>query len=295
MLKYFLIVNPMSGHKKGHSILEMINKVFEKRNIALSIAISTHKNHPYELAKSAILEEFDAICIVGGDGTFHEVINGMLNRSDKKRLPLGFIPAGTGNSLMHDLGCLDPIEAAQKILDGRMGKLDLFEINANGELIYGFNILGWGMPAAINVLAEKMRWMGGQRYNIATILEVLKNQKKQVIFVVDGKRMVGQFEFFLVCNTMYTGNGMKMAPDAKLDDGLLDILIVKKISRVKLFSLFVKVFKGNHIGDPSIEHYRAREFSIISSSHDPLIIDGQNIGYTPIHASVLPDQLVIFK
>ena len=84
MAKYYIIVNPMSGQKKGHTILEMIKPVFEKGNIGLDIAISTHKNHPYQLAKSITLEGIDAICIAGGDGTFHEVINELLNTPDKK-------------------------------------------------------------------------------------------------------------------------------------------------------------------------------------------------------------------
>lgn len=294
MPKYYFIINPMSGHKKGHAILESAKKIFEKANVALDIDISTHKNHPYELAKKKNLDDIDAICIAGGDGTFHEVINGMLSRPDQKRLPLGFIPAGTGNSLMHDMDCLDPIQAVRNIIAHKMGKIDVFEINANGEKIYSFNILGWGIPVSINTLAEKMRWIGGQRYNIASIIEVIKNQTRQVKFVIDGKPIEGEYGFFLVCNTKYTGNGMKMAPDAEINDGYLDVLIAKKISRLKLLSLFAKVFSGKHIHDPAIEYYRAKEFSIITSRQDPLIIDGQNVGYTPVHAKLLSKQLEIF-
>lgn len=294
MPKYYLIVNPMSGHKKGHSILEKVKGVFENAGIEIDADISTHKNHPFELAQSKSLNEFDAICVAGGDGTFHEVINGMMSRSDNKRLPIGFIPAGTGNSLMHDFDCLDPVEAAQRIVANQKGKLDVFEIDANGETIYGFNILGWGIPVAINILAEKMRWVGGQRYNLASVIEVIKNQTQQVKFIIDGKEMNGEYGFFLVCNTMYTGNGMKMAPDAKLDDGYLDILIAKKVSRIKLLALFAKVFKGNHINDSAIEYHRAKEFSIITNSNDPLNIDGQNVGFSPVHAKVLAEQLDIF-
>ncbi len=284
----------MSGRKKGRSILDKIKGVFEKAKVTLIIDITSHKNHPYELAKAKSLDGVDAICIVGGDGTYHEVINGMLNRSDGKRLPLGFIPAGTGNSLMHDLDCLDPLKAVQKILINRLGKLDVFEIEANGETIYSFNILGWGIPVAINILAEKMRWIGGQRYNIASLIELINNHTKQVKFIIDGETIEGDFGFFLACNTMYTGNGMKMAPNAKIDDGYLDILIAKKVGRIKLLLLFAKVFKGNHIDDPAIEYYRAKEFSIISSSPEKLNIDGQNIGYAPVHAKIISKQLEIF-
>ncbi|MFT6336436.1 MAG: YegS/Rv2252/BmrU family lipid kinase [Halioglobus sp.] len=294
MAKYYLIVNPMSGHKKGHSILEKIKPVFAKGNIELVIDITTHKNHPYELAKTKSLEGIDAICIAGGDGTFHEVINGMQSRPDKKRLPLGFIPAGTGNSMMHDMDCLDPVEAVHRILANKLSKLDVFEIKTNEALIYGFNILGWGIPVSINRLAEKMRWLGRQRYNIASIIEVMKNKTQYVEIEIDDTKLEGEFGFFIVCNTMYTGNGMKMAPDALFDDGYLDILIAKKVGRLKLLSLFAKVFNGNHIGDSTIAYYRAKEFSIKPVSHDQLIIDGQNIGYTPVRGKILSQQIDIF-
>lgn len=294
MLNYYLIVNPVSGYKKGHSIVEKIRGIFYESNIELDVAISTHKNHPFELANSTPLDNYDAICMAGGDGTFHEVINGILCREDGKRLPIGFIPAGTGNSLMHDLDALDPVEAVHKIIANKRGKLDIFKINANGQTIYGFNILGWGIPVSINILAEKMRWIGGQRYNIASIIEVLKNQTQFVKIEIDGAHLEGEYGFFLVCNTKYTGNGMKMVPNAEIDDGYLNILIAKKSSRLKLLSLFGKVFKGNHFDDPIIEHYRAKEFTLSSGTHDPLNIDGQNVGFSPVHAQILPEQMDIF-
>jgi len=294
MVKYYLILNPMSGHKKGESILEKIKPVFEKGNIELVIDITTHKNHPYELAKTKPLEGIDAICIAGGDGTFHEVINGMQSRPDKIRLPLGFIPAGTGNSMMHDMDCLDPVEAVHRILANRIGKLDIFEIKANEAVIYGFNILGWGIPVSINRLSEKMRWLGSQRYNIASIVEVMKNKTQHVEIEIDDAKLEGEIGFFLVCNTMYTGNGMKIAPDASFDDGYLDILVAKKVGRLKLLSLFAKVFKGNHIGDPAIAYYRAKRFSIKTTSYGQLNIDGQNIGSTPVKGKVLSQQIDIF-
>ena len=294
MPKYYLIVNPMSGHKKGHSILEKIKPVFEKGNIELVIDISTHQNHPFELAKTKPLDGIDAICIVGGDGTFHEVINGLLNRQDKMRLPLGFIPAGTGNSMMHDMDCLDPIEAVHRILASRIGKLDIIEIMANSEVIHSFNILGWGIPVSINKLAEKMRWLGGQRYNVASLIEVMKNKTQHVEIEIDDTKLKGEFCLFLVCNTMYTGNGMKMAPDALIDDGYLDILVVKKAGRLKLLSLFAKVFDGTHFGNSAISYYRAKEFSIKTNAHDQLIIDGQNIGFTPVRGKILSKQIDIF-
>ena len=294
MPAYYLIVNPKSGYKKGLSILKQVEGEFKDTNIELSIKVSEYKNHPYDLAKSISFEGYDGLCVIGGDGTMHEVINGMMDRPDNRRLPIGLIPAGTGNSLMHDLDCVKPQKAIDNIKSHKLRKLDLFEIEANGKSLYGFNILGWGVPVDINTLAEKMRWLRGQRYNVASLIEVMKNRARKVKIIIDDETIEGRYSIFLACNTMYTGNGMKMAPQAKMDDGYIDILIAKKVSRIKLLRLFAKVFSGKHMRDPVINWYRAKEFSVITDDNQKLNIDGQPTGHTPIHARMLTEKLDIF-
>ena len=295
MPRYYLIVNPESGSKKGQQIFERIKVIFEAAKIDIEAGITQHKNHPYEMARTIELDGIDAICAIGGDGTFHEVINGMLDRDDGKRVAIGFIPGGTGNSLMHDFDCLDPMQAAHNIVANRKAKMDIMELNANGQRIYSFNIVGWGMPSSINLLAEKMRWVGGQRYNLASVYEVMRNPSIKVQFIIDGQKIEGAYSLFLASNTMFTGNGMKMMPQARIDDGYIDIILAKKTKRLKLLSLFARVFNGTHIGDPTLEIHRAKEFSILTANNDPLNIDGQNVGFSPLHGSVMENQIEIFR
>jgi len=160
-------------------------------------------------------------------------------------------------------------------------------VDANGEIIYGFNIVGWGMPTDINEKAEKMRWLGGQRYNVASIIEVFKHKQRLAKLIIDGNTVVGDYGFILGCNTMHTGKGMKMAPLAQLDDGLIDLIIVKKAGRLKLLSVFPKLFDGTHVGDPIVEYRQVKQFSIIPQEDNILNIDGEMVGNTPIHVSVL--------
>ena len=144
MLPLLIITNPYSGKKKGKQICENILNVF--KNIDHLIIETTHQNHPYEIASSIDVNRFLGICIIGGDGTMHEVINGMLSRDDKKRLPIGLIPGGTGNSFMHDMACLCPKDAARKISNLKTRKIDLMEIITSDKKIYSYNVAGWGMP-----------------------------------------------------------------------------------------------------------------------------------------------------
>jgi diacylglycerol kinase family enzyme len=211
----------------------------------------------------------------------------MMSRKDGMRVPIGLITGGTGNSFMHDLDCLDPVEAVQRILTNRTRKIDLFKAEAKGNLYFGFNIVGWGMPTDINILAEKMRWLGGQRYNIASILEVLKFKTRLARIEIDGSNIVADFGFVIGCNTMYTGKGMKMAPLARLDDGLLDLIIVRKAGRIKLLRMFPKIFSGKHIADPIVEYRQVKTFSIYPEKQSTLNIDGEMLGNTPVKVEIL--------
>ena len=111
-----------------------------------------------------------------------------------------------------------------------------------------------------NLLAEKMRWMGQQRYNVASIIEVLKGKQRLAKLIIEGNTVVGDYGFILGCNTIHTGKGMKMAPLAQLNDGLIDLIIARKAGRIKLLTLFPKLFSGAHVGDPLVEYRQVKEF-----------------------------------
>jgi len=287
----YLIVNAHSGMKRGNAILEDIRHIFEEAGYALRIKETRYAGHARVLANTLDLQDSAGLCAIGGDGTMHELVNGILTRPDKKKVPIGLIPGGTGNSLMHDLNCLDPVVAAKRIISGRIRKLDIAKVDAAGEIIYGFNIVGWGLPTDINVMAAKMRWLGGQRYNLASIILVLKNTRRLARLEIDGQTLAGDYGFILGCNTIHTGKSMKMAPLAQIDDGLIDLLIVRKASRMKLFSLFSKIFKGGHIGDPVVAYHQVREFSITPTVNHSLNIDGEIVGSTPIRVTMFKHKL----
>jgi len=105
---------------------------------------------------------------------------------------------------------------------------------------------------------------------------------------IDGRTIAGDYGFILGCNTIHTGHAMKMAPLAQIDDGLIDLLILRKAGRLKLLSLFTKIFKGGHVGDPAVAYHQAKEFSIVPLEDHVLNIDGETVGSTPIQVKMLP-------
>ena len=293
MKKYYLTVNPYGGGKKGPKILKDVLPLFEQKNIELNIIETEYAGHNRDLANQLNIDGYDGFCCIGGDGTLNEVINGLLSRKDRLKFPIGLITGGTGNSFMHDLDCLDPIEAANKIISDKRRFIDVFSCNTDGKTFYGFNILGWGIPTDANILADKLRWMGPQRYNFASIIEVLRHKKRFARVIIDNNSIGADFAFIIGCNTIHTGKGMRMAPLARLNDGLIDLIIVRKVSRFKLLKLFPKVFSGKHIGDPGVDYRQVKQFKIMSEDKSQLNLDGEVLGSTPVEVKILPKEVEI--
>ena len=128
-------------------------------------------------------------------------------------------------------------------------EVDLAEIKMSENSMWAFNIVGCGLVSHINTLAEKMRYFGPARYNIATIMKIISPPVLKAKISFNGEIHAKDYCFLLACNTRFTGKGMKMAPLAKLNDGLIDFLIVEKTTRLKLLLLFPKIFSGKHWKD----------------------------------------------
>jgi diacylglycerol kinase family enzyme len=191
------------------------------------------------------------------------------------------------------MDCLDPVDAAKRILSGKRRFVDVLECNSNDDVYYAFNLVGWGMPTDINNLAESLRWLGTQRYNIATLIEVMRNSKRFAKLSINGETISNDFAFIIACNTIHVGKGMKMAPKASIDDGLVDIIIVPKVNRIKLLKLFPKLFTGEHINSPYLEYKQVNSFSIVPNENNKLNIDGELLGTTPVKVKVLNKEIEV--
>ena len=289
MKNIFLIVNPKSGTKNYNKVLNYVINEFDKDKIEYTLNKTEYSGHAIDLVRSCDITKYDSVCAIGGDGTLYEVLNGMLTRDDEIKIPVGLIPGGTGNSFMKTIDCLDPMEAINKIINNIPRSIDVMQVKEAKKIYYSLNLVGWGMATDISVFAEKLRFIGGQRYNIASIFEIVKNKKREGKLIVDGKERDDDFCFIISCNTKYVGKGMKMAPNALIDDGLIDLIIVKKTSRATLLSVFPKLFNGTHIEHDACEYLQCHSFSIIPKENGQLNIDGEIIGYTPVDVDIVKE------
>ena len=241
------------------------------------------------------MDDYDGFLVIGGDGTFHEVVNGMLERNDGRTLPIGLIPGGSGNSLLHDLGLIDPISAAKTIVSRHTRFIDTAQIEMNHIVRYSINLIGWGLITDVGKRSEILRWLGPRRYTVSSIIEILLRKNRKATLVVDDKTFVNDFTFVVACNSIHIGKGMKMAPHAELDDGLIDLLVVDaNISRQRLFSVLPKLFDGTHINEPEVAYHQASSFSLFPEIDDILNIDGEMVGTTPITVRMIKQAIEIF-
>ena len=291
MKKYYLLVNPAGGTKKGMEILEMVKPIFEKSEVHLDILQTEYAGHANELANTLDLSGYNGLCAIGGDGTLFEMVNGMLKRKDNQNFPLGLITGGTGNAFMHDLNCLDPIKASERIIKGNLRSVDIARVETPNNLYFSLNIIGWGLVADAGYLAENFRLLGGLRYDVASILEVLKGKRRISRLILDEEVVDDDFVFVIACNTIHTGKAMRIAPNSKFDDGKIDLIIVRKTSKTELLKLFPKLFTGEHVKSKLVECRQVQKFSIISDENSSLIIDGELIGSTPVHVTMEPKKI----
>ncbi len=292
--KFCILVNPVAGGGKTTKIFTKIQPLFDTSLVQSVKHFSDQPGFITDFIISRDLSEFDGLCVVGGDGTIHEAVVGLMQSGKAKNIPLGIVPGGTGNAFIEDLGCRDPIKAASQIINGKVSPIDIFRIVHNEATSYAFNIIGWGMASDVNIQAEQLRWLGGIRYSISAVINIMAFFKKRRLELNLADNLIdSNCLFFVALNNIHTGKGMKMAPHAKLNDGLIDTILVRDVSKLRAVKIFTQLFSGKHIFDSSVEYQQVKTFSIHTKG-DLLNIDGENTGHTPINVSLVPNALKIF-
>jgi len=286
-LTYLFIVNPVAGNNSGKQSILIIQEVMERNIFEYSIKETTKPGDAKVFSKEAAESSIDVIVAVGGDGTVNEVFNGMIG-SNKI---LGIVPAGTGNDLSRSLHIPLAIEdALEFIVNGDYISIDVGKIN--GQLF--INVASVGLDAIIAEEANKIKKVISGKYSY--ILALLKGliyfkSKKIKIKIDDENEFEKDIMLVAISNGICYGGGMRIAPNAQINDGLFDICIVKKMSKFKLLYLFPSIYKGDHVKFDEVEILRGERIDI-SSNEDLIInIDGEVIYHKPISFRILKNAI----
>jgi diacylglycerol kinase (ATP) len=294
-LKILLIYNPQAGNKRAKKLLPKVEQAFSKYELDYDLHVTEYAGHGIELIANADFENYDGIVAAGGDGILFEVVNGYFKNSSKKRIPIGVLPVGTGNAFARELNLENSSwEEAVKIISlNRPRKVDVGKFKTNGKTYYYLNILGMGFVADVVDIVLRLKAFGALSYTLGVLYRTIFLKSADVKIEIDGKSISHDVTFIEVSNTKWTANFL-MAPNAEIDDGLLDVTIAKKIGRIKLLKFFPKIFTGEHINLDEVETYKARKIKIESKKPKVLTPDGELLGTTPVEIECLPQSIEIF-
>ena len=289
--KAFVILNRRAG--KGARDPEAFEKALSAAELDCDIHVTERRHHAVELARQAMDDGWTYLVAVGGDGTIHEVVNGMMG-DDGPRNPeavLGIVSAGSGSDFARTFGLPDDVDHGVGHLTGDgFVDIDLGRVTfttESGEATEWFpNIAESGLGADVVKVAERMpRGMGRSRYLAGFWITLARFKGTEGIVVCDTRTYEGRITNLVVANGQFFGGGMHVAPRATPTDGRLDVLI-QIGTKGDYVAAITKVYKGRHIPSPAIKEYKARRVEVTTKKPLRVEADGELLGTTPATFSV---------
>lgn len=295
MKRLGIIINPAAGNGMGRIEGEQAISELQRESEVIDLTGSSLK-HSEKNARQAIDDNLlDGLVVVGGDGMAHLGVN----LCAEAKIPLGIIAAGTGNDAARALGLPigDAFAGARAVINNlsQPRVVDLVHATSSIGSFYFFGSLSVDFVALVNQQANSWKWpKGPNRYKLAMVAELAAFKPIHYKAVIDGKEKEFDAMLCSIANSPFFGGGMKVAPGASIDDGMLDIFIVNKISRPELLRVFPRVYTGEHITHPAVEFIRAKKITLTPTISMPAYSDGEPVGIAPVTAEIAPKALMVY-
>ncbi len=283
-MKHVFIINPAAGKGKALGLVPIIRDYFKGKPDKYVIKITEYPGHATKIAREYANSGTCRIYSIGGDGTVNEIVNGMAGT----KASLGVIPAGSGNDFIRSIhGEYQSSDIVSDTIRGQERSIDL--ARANGK--YFINISSIGFDADVVYNAQKFKRLpyipGSMAYLFSLIYTIFKNKISEVKVTIDNQEISLKILLAAVANGRFYGGGMLPAPAAALDDGLLDICLVREVNRLKILTLFPKYMKGEHGEIEYVSFKRAKKIKIESKETIALNIDGEILTGQEIEFEIL--------
>lgn len=291
-----VIVNPTAGRGNGREQHPLIIAEFERRGIDYVDFTSRSMAEAEAKARVAIAGgSIEAIVVAGGDGMAHLGVNLAMEFG----LKFGIVPCGTGNDTARALNIPlgDVVWSTQIVLDhlNLTRRIDIGRGRTNDKTFYFIGSVAAGLDSIVNARANRMRFpKGPSRYKLALYLELLKFKALRYKLIVDGEYHETQAMLCSVTNVPSYGGGMLVTPEAKINDGKLDLFIVHKITKAELTKVFPHVYTGTHVEHPSVEIVPVTSVTI-DAGNTPVFADGEAVGRSPLEVSIVANGLEVMS
>ncbi len=296
--EWFVIVNPNAGRRKGEKDWLEIARLLTEAGLSFTSVFTDAPNHAVKLSKKYIEAGFRKIIVVGGDGTLNEVINGIFcqKRFAPDEITIAMIPVGTGNDWGRSFNILPGYKQAIDIIArGRTFRQDIGKVtyttDEKNHDRYFINMAGIGFDAIVAKKTNKQKREGKSGpfsyvINLFTSLLVFKSVVTNLI--IDGKPVNEDIFSMSVAICQFNGGGMKQAPEAIADDGLFDITLITRVSRMTVIRNVTKLYDGSYVKLQQVKQFRGQVVKIESDPPLYLETDGESLGHTPMTFEIMP-------
>jgi YegS/Rv2252/BmrU family lipid kinase len=301
MKRIKLIFNPHADRGRAWDIASSLKAIIAGHT-EFEWASTEYPGHAVEIARQAALDGCDAVAALGGDGTVHEIVNGLMSVPADRRPLLAAVPIGSGNDFCHNIGIAgDHEQAMQRILTGSPRRIDIGRVtDGSGRTEYWDNTLGIGFDATVTIYSYQItRLQGFSMYLWAVIQTILRNHTAPRMRIqTDQESIDDQVLMLTVCNGPREGGGFRVAPAAEPNDGWLDFAMIRKVSRLMMFRLIPEVMNGTHGRFRQVRLGRCRRMEIKVEQPVTIHTDGEIFaGFTStvsqLTVEILPEALQV--
>lgn len=285
--KICFIINPISGVRSKINLPEIIKQTIDSTKYDYTLRLTQRAGHASQLAEEAVSENMDVIVSVGGDGTLNEIAKVVTGTS----VLLGIVPLGSGNGLARHLGIpLKSMDAIQLMNTCHTRTIDVCKLNNH----FFFSNAGVGFVAQVVHSFHKGRIRGFAGYTFHVIKNFFRYRSKAYSLEIDGKKAEGNYFLVNISNSNQFGYNLKIAPVAELNDGWMDLILVKSHSKILSLPVLLDLFRGKIHKNKIVTEHKIRHLKIFSSDDIQIQIDGDPIRVTgDIDISIHPASLKI--
>ena len=265
---------------------------------------TVYPGHAIELAKQASEEGYDLVIAMGGDGTVHEVVNGIMQAPENKRPVLGVVPVGSGNDFAHGIAASKKsVEALTRALTGEVSTVDLGRMtDENGRQEYFDNTLGIGFGAIVTIRSHRLPVLRGFLMYLAAVIQtiLLDHNPMKMQIETDEQAWEQSVIYLVLCNGPREGGGFLIAPDAKIDDGIIHYAMITDVSRPMMFRIVPEVMKGTHGRFKQVHMGTCQKFTLTADRPlyihaDGEIFSGPGTDIHKVRVEILPHALKVVR
>ena len=289
---WFIIANPTSGNSKFSKKWKQIEQFLNTKNINYSFAFTQYSKHEIELVQNAIQQGFRNFISVGGDGTLHNVVNGIMMQRYVKTsdITIAVIPLGTGNDWIKTYNIPNSIEKSIEIINNKKTILQDIGIleTEDKSISYFNNVAGLGYDGYIVNKLNSLKKFGSIAYLLSGLSGLLFYKKSVFKVIIDDKTIETSCLMTLFGICKFSGGGMQFTENVDTNDGLLDITIAKNLTFFDLIYNIRKLYSGNIVHHKKVETYKTKEITVIPKTYKPFIqADGELIGIGEIKVKII--------